>query len=122
MISKKKNIEWGILVSLVLAVVSLCYRTDVTIVLLVVLTVTLFAPRLFTPFTWGWVKLGEWLGKVTTWVVLLVLFYWLVTPIGWIRRLGGKDPFFQKRFKRETGSVFYVRERTYEGKDLERQY
>lgn len=122
MISKKKNIEWGLLVSLVLAVMSLCYRMDLTIALLVVLTVTLFAPRLFTPFTWGWMKLSEWLGKVSTWGVLLILFYLVVTPIGWIRRLRGKDPFFQKRFKKETGSVFYVRERTYERKDLERQY
>jgi Saxitoxin biosynthesis operon protein SxtJ len=39
-----------------------------------------------------WTGLGVLLGKIVAPVALGVLFYGVLTPIGWIMRLAGKDP------------------------------
>jgi hypothetical protein len=45
-----------------------------------------------------WMKLGHIMGWINTRIILGVVFYFVVTPIGMIRRLLGKDP-MGKEFK-----------------------
>jgi hypothetical protein len=40
----------------------------------------------------GWMALGHVLGQINTRIILGLVFYLVVTPIGIIRRLLGKDP------------------------------
>src|SRR5919106_3702790 len=40
----------------------------------------------------GWMTLGHILGWINTRIILGLIFYGLVTPIGAVRRLLGKDP------------------------------
>ena len=49
-------------------------------------------PRSLSLVHRGWMALGEVLGWINTRVILGLLFYLLVTPIGMVRRLMGKDP------------------------------
>jgi len=48
-----------------------------------------------------WIKLGVLLGKLVSPIALGVLFYGVVTPIGALMRLAGKDPL---RLKRDAGA------------------
>jgi hypothetical protein len=62
-----------------------------------VLTGLLVFPAAVFPksLTWiykGWMALGHVLGWVNTRIILGLIFYGLVTPIGFIRRWLGKDP------------------------------
>jgi hypothetical protein len=50
-----------------------------------------FPSILFWPYK-GWMKLGHVLGWVNTRIILGLVFYIVVTPIGMIRRWLGKDP------------------------------
>ena len=50
------------------------------------------APRLLGGPRRAWMALAEVLASVTTWVVLLLVFALVVTPIGLVRRLLGADP------------------------------
>ena len=52
----------------------------------------LTAPRLLGPLNRLWIKLGLTLNRLVSPLVLGLLFYTTVTPIGLIIRLAGKDP------------------------------
>ena len=51
----------------------------------------LAVPRTLVPFYAAWMALGHVLGWINTRIILGIIFYGLVTPIGAIRRLMGKD-------------------------------
>ena len=55
------------------------------------LIVALFAPVLLGPLNRVWTGFGVLLHKVTSPIILGVLFYLVFTPFGWILRLAGKD-------------------------------
>jgi Saxitoxin biosynthesis operon protein SxtJ len=52
----------------------------------------LVAPRILAPAYRAWMKLAEVLAWVNTRIVLGVVFYGVVTPIGLLMRLTGRDP------------------------------
>jgi hypothetical protein len=56
----------------------------------------LICPALLRPFHYVWMKLGETLGWVNSRILLTVLFYLVVVPIGAIRRMAGKDSMQRK--------------------------
>ena len=63
----------------------------------VVVAGCLLVPAVVFPksLTWvykGWMALGHVLGWINTRIILGFVFYFVVTPIGIIRRLLGKDP------------------------------
>lgn len=64
---------------------------------LVVVAAVLVLPALIYPKSlfWihkGWMALGHILGWINTRIILGIVFYLIVTPIGFIRHLLGKDP------------------------------
>jgi hypothetical protein len=65
-------------------------------------------PRVLAPLNRLWFLLGLLLGKVMTPVVMGVLFFVTVTPVGIAMRLSGKDPL---RLKREPAAKSYWIER-----------
>ena len=78
-----------VLISLILAwVTSTQFFLPLGIGLLVV---TMTAPGLLRPFAKFWFGLSHALGTVVSRILLTVLFYAMVTPVGIIRRLLGKD-------------------------------
>jgi hypothetical protein len=58
----------------------------------VLLVLAAIAPSLLTPVYRGWMKLGALLGWVNTRVLLTLVFFLVVTPIGVIMRLLGRSP------------------------------
>jgi len=64
----------------------------------------LFAPALLTvPRRW-WMAMAEGISFVTTRIILAVVFFVVVTPIGWIKRLTGWDPL---RRRSKTGESYW---------------
>ena len=51
----------------------------------------LVAPALLAPVERAWMAMAEVLGRVNTRIILTALFYLVITPVGWIRRVSG-DP------------------------------
>ena len=48
-------------------------------------------PQLLAPIHKGWMWIGHVLGWINTRILLGIVFYGIVTPLGWIGRLLGKD-------------------------------
>jgi hypothetical protein len=71
----------------------------------ITIVVTLFAPNLLSPFNRAWFLLGEMLGKIVSPVVLGIIFFGLLTPVGFITRLFGRD---ELRLKKAEASSHWV--------------
>jgi len=72
------------------------------------LTVTFAAPKILRPLNRAWFLLGEVLGRVVSPVVLLVIFFFLLTPIGVLMRLFGRDELRLRKL--QGGSCWVPRE------------
>lgn len=89
---------------------------------LTLLLITMIWPNAFRPLATLWFGLSHVLSRVVSRVILTVLYFLLVTPVGLIRRLGGADALKLKQWKQGRDSVFIVREGPVQGKDLENPY
>jgi len=71
--------------------------------------VALVKPALLSGLNRLWMKLGILLGKVVSPIALGILFYIVITPIGAMIRLGGKDP-LRLKFDPDAESYWIPRE------------
>ena len=65
-------------------------------------------PEILRPIHKAWMKLGHAMGWLNTRIILGLIFFGVVTPIGIVRRWLGKDP-MGKKLKRDTASYRVVR-------------
>ena len=63
---------------------------------------TWLAPECLAPFNRAWMKLGEWMGRIISPIVLGLIFFGLITPAGLISRLLGRDELRLKRLPVES--------------------
>jgi len=66
--------------------------------------IAIWKPALLAVLNRLWTKLGVLLGKVVSPIALGILFYGVITPIGAVMRLTGKDPL---RLKFDSGADSY---------------
>jgi len=86
------------------------------------LLLTMTWPNAFRPLATLWFGLSHVLSSVVSRVILTVLFFLVVTPIGLIRRAMGADALQLKKWKQGRDSVFVVREGALQAQDLENPY
>lgn len=60
--------------------------------LALVLALTLLAPHWLTPLNRGWMWIGRAIGAVVAPITLGITFFLVLTPIGLLARLFGRDP------------------------------
>jgi Saxitoxin biosynthesis operon protein SxtJ len=75
---------------------------------LLMLALALAAPRTLKPLNWLWTKLGLLLHVVVGPVVLALLFYGCITPVGFLMRLFGNDP-LRRRYESAADSYWIKR-------------
>jgi hypothetical protein len=86
------------------------------------LLVTMTYPPIFKPFARFWFALSTALGTVVSKIILTLLFFAMVLPVGLARRALGKDAMQIKCWKKGNGSVFRQRDHSFSAKDLEHPY
>mgnify|MGYP001470984781 CR=1 FL=1 len=58
---------------------------------LIFLTLGLLNSKLLNPLNLAWIKFGELLGKIIAPIIMAIIYFIIVTPIGLFMRLIGKD-------------------------------
>jgi hypothetical protein len=128
--SLRENRSFGLVVGAIFAVLGLwwLYRGRFAAARPVVLTLgavliltALVAPRLLETPRRLWMSFGEGLSFVMTRVVLGVVFFLVVAPVGWIRRMTGGDPLRRRRGKGESYWIPYP-QRQRDTKHYEKMY
>ena len=92
------NRSFGIvffIVFLIIALYPLTYSEEIriwsTIISLIFLVLGLFNSKILTPLNKLWFKFGIFLGKIISPIIMGIIFFLVVTPIGLLMRLLGKD-------------------------------
>ena len=89
---------------------------------IVLLLLTMTWPKAFKPLAGLWFGLSKAMGQVVSKIVLTIIFFVVVTPVGLIRRLMGADSLQLKKWKKGTDSVFVERQGAIQDKDLLNPY
>ena len=98
-------------------------RTDGYIGAAIILhLVTMVVPQVFRPLAVLWFGLSHVMGTIVSKMILTIIFFGVVTPIGLWRRMVGADSLKLKAFKAGSASVMKERNHTFVAKDLERPY
>jgi len=104
----------------------LCYQgwknQHILLLTILFLLVTMTYPLVFRPFANIWFALSTAIGTVVSKIILTMLFFALVLPVGRLRRIGGKDAMHFREWKKDKGSVFRIREHRFSAEDLEHPY
>ncbi len=79
-------------------------------------------PGVYRPIAVIWLGSTHFLGTIVSKVILSVVFFTVVTPVGLWRRLFAADTLRLKAFKGDRTSVMHERNYTFTGKDIERPY
>ena len=84
----------------------------------IVSLVAMVVPGVFKPFAWFWFSLSSVLGLFVPMLVLSLIFFVFVLPVGLIRKLLGRDDMKLKAWKSGVASVFAVKDHLYVPEDL----
>ena len=122
-VTRRQNSEFG-LVAILVALVLSYWQEDMNLLLLAIILVliTILAPVLFTPIACLWYKLSFFLGKIMSSLLLGLIYVFVVTPVGFIRRLFGKDDLSLRKFGKSRESVFIDRTHEYVKEDMENMF
>ena len=84
--------------------------------------INMTAPKVFRWAAVVWLGLSHLLGAVMSKLLMVLVFFVVVTPIAIWRRLSGADALQLKAFKAGRQSVMETRDHTFTGKDIEQPY
>jgi len=121
--TKDQSRDTGMAMVLLLLLFYLKTRRDGLMYAAVILhVVNMTVPRIFAPIAVLWLGLSHVMGTVMSKILLSILFFGLVTPIGVLRRLFGKDSLQLREFKGSEKSAMTVRNHLFVGQDIEKPY
>jgi len=122
-ISSEQCKDSGLALVLICMICYLVWNHQFLILLAIAfLLVAMTYPPIYKPFARLWFGLSTALGTVVSRIILTIVFFTVVLPVGLIRRALGKDAMKIKLWKKGNTSVFRSREHRFAAKDLEHPY
>jgi hypothetical protein len=122
-ITKDQSRDTGMAMVLLLLIVFASKKREGYLIAAMVLhVVNMIFPQVNRPVAVLWLGFSDLLGAVVSKILLSIVFFLIVVPIGILRRLGGKDSLKLRAFKASKDSSMVERNHTFTGGDLERPY
>ncbi len=122
-ISKKQASDTGMALVLVLLLVGLFTQNNLYYKIAIpVLIINMIFPMFYYLFAIIWLGFSQLLGSVVSKIILTIIYFIILLPIGIIRRLLGKDSLQLSEFKKGTGTVMKSRDYNYSSNDIEKPY
>lgn len=122
-LTNKHHSESGVVVGLLLMLTGFLTGQPVYFkVAFASLILSLAVPILFFPFSFAWFNFSDKLGKITSVVILSVIYLVVLMPVAMLRKLAGKDPLALRKFKKATTSVFIGRNTMFTSDNMDKTY
>ena len=122
-ITKKQASDSGMALVLILLICFAVLRRDAWLwAAMAILVLNMICPVIFKPFAFLWFGLSRVLGTVMSKIMLALVFFLVVFPMGMIHRILGKDSLRLHQFRKEKTSVFAERNHEYTAADLDKPY
>ena len=90
------------------------------VILLILGGLALAAPLALKPIYQGWMRFGLLMSKITTPIIMGLVFYVVITPMGLIMRLSGKD--YMARRLHQQAQSYRIKSKAMPPKNLERPF
>lgn len=115
--------DTGLALVLILLIIEYIRLPDWPVIAaMAVLVLTMTWPAAFKPLAKLWFGFSHLLGAIVSKVILSLVFFLIVTPVGFIRKMFGADPMKTKQWKKGNGSVLVERNHRYVKEDIEKPY
>jgi multisubunit Na+/H+ antiporter MnhG subunit len=122
-VSDKQCKDTGLAMILIALIIVLVSGSRYAVFAAFLLTIAdMVYPRVFYPLAVIWFGLSMLIGTIVSKLLLSVLFFIVVTPVGMIRKFLGSDPMKTRQWKRGSESVFQERNHAFTTKDIEKPY
>lgn len=121
--TKKENADSGLALLLLTILAGLFLHNNLWFRISIAEIILLMAvPVIFYPFTIVWLNLSYLMGVIMSKVILTVIYFSLVVPMGIYRKMTGKDSLKLRRFKKRGISEFIIRDHNYTKSDFVTPY
>jgi hypothetical protein len=115
--------DTGLAIALIALIIAYSKHTNsflLAAIILIAITITL--PSLFRPIARIWFGISNVVSAIVSRIILTLVFFLVVTPIGILRNWMGKDSLMLNQWKQGSDSVFEIRSYQYHSQDLEKPY
>ena len=121
--NNKQLVDAGMALTLVFLIIGILTGKEIFYKISVsVLVINMVAPKIFYPFALFWYNLSNVLGMIFPRILLTAVYFFLVVPIGGLRRIMNIDALALREFKKGHGSVMKKREYTFTREDVINPY
>lgn len=122
-LTQKQLVDSGMALVLILLLIGFLVRNPLFYKLAIpVLVINMIFPKIYYPFALFWFGLSKFLGSIVSKIILTLVYFIFVVPIGLLRRLMGKDNLLLCKFKKGKTSVFQSRNYVFSSKDILNPY
>jgi len=88
----------------------------------VLLVITMAVPAVYRPAAFVWLGLSHLLGTIVSRILLTAVFFVVVFPVGFFRRMMNVDSLQLRKFGRGKESVMKIRDHVYAPSDIDKPY
>ena len=122
-ITREKSRDTGLALLLIILLFDLYSHNKAYInIAVVVLLISMLVPLIFKPLAYLWFGFATITGKIISSILLTIIYFIIVTPVGFVRRYIGIDRLKLKEWKKNNNSAFNERNHTFVPADLEKPY
>ncbi|MDF1547065.1 MAG: SxtJ family membrane protein [Bacteroidales bacterium] len=122
-ISVKQSIETAIVFAIIAILSYYIWQTEIGIWIgFALLVLSLIMPKVLIPVAWIWLNFSKILGSISSNLILTVIFFLIITPIGSLRRMFSKDTLKLKCFKKNKFSAYKERSHVYSSSDIKHPF
>ena len=122
-LSKKQVSDSGMAAVLILLLIGYFTQNNIYYKIAIpALVLNMAAPMFYYPFAVIWLGLTTVLGEVVSRVLLSIIYFLILFPVGIFRKLSGKDSLQLNTFKKGKDSVMIIRNFSFSSKDIENPY
>jgi len=122
-ITTKQASDTGMAIILILLIIAMLTENNIFILISVIaLVINMIFPNFYYPSAIVWLGLSNILGTIVSKIILSIVFFLLVVPVGLIRKLLRKDTLHLTDFKKSNNSVMKVRNYKFSASDIEKPY
>ena len=122
-ITKKQASDSGMALVLIALICFAVLRYDAWLwAAMIILVLDMIFPIIFKPFAFVWFGFSRILGTFMSKIMLALVFFLVVFPMGMIRWILGKDSLRLHQFRKEKTTVFAERNHEYTAADLDKPY
>jgi hypothetical protein len=121
--TEKEHTNAALALILLLLIIGLGWHISILFkILVVVVLAVMIKSAVIYPFTFLWLNLSDFLGKIMSVIILSLIYFLVVCPTALIRNLSGKDTLKLKQFGKSRKSVFTERNHNFIKDDLVNPY